>query len=138
PIFLSYPAPQGVLWTMVDVLAAFAREGLLRFGLRTLLRVPAVVVQVLWALLVPWTILLAIIDAARWFPSPWVQRAWVAFDVLLILGLCALSRTWRRPLATALALAVTADAGTTLAEALWYNAPRARGPLDWLALAVAV
>lgn len=137
PIYLSYPAAQGVAASTYDVLAAFSREGVLRFGLRTLLRAPSLVVRLLGALLVPWTLLLALVDPARWFPSPWVQRGWVLFDGLLVLGLLSLSRRWRHGLATALAALVSADAALTLGEVILYNAPRARGA-DWLVLALAV
>ncbi len=40
PIYLSYPAEQGAVVTHVDALAAFAPEGLVRFGMRTLMRAP--------------------------------------------------------------------------------------------------
>ncbi|HSZ83412.1 MAG TPA: DUF2156 domain-containing protein, partial [Polyangia bacterium] len=52
-IYLSYPASQGVAPSVRDVLTAFARGGLLRFGVATLVRAPAVLVQVLALLLVP-------------------------------------------------------------------------------------
>ena len=38
PIYLCYPARPGWLLSLYDALAAFARGGLLRFGLETLLR----------------------------------------------------------------------------------------------------
>src|ERR1041384_158619 len=69
PIFLSYPRGNGFI-AMFDTLTAFARGGLLRFGLETLLRGPAIVMRVLAVLLLGWTVLLALPGAARWFPSP--------------------------------------------------------------------
>lgn len=40
PIYLSYPTEQGAVVTHVDALAAFAPEGLIRFGMRSLMRAP--------------------------------------------------------------------------------------------------
>lgn len=138
PIFLSYPPGRGPLLAVIDTLAAFARGGLLRFGLQTLLRGPAIVIRLLAALLVVWTLLLALPWSARWFPSPAWQYGWVAFDVALCGALFALARRWRPRLADAVAIAVTADAAVTLSQALVYNAPRARGLLDAVVIAVAV
>ncbi|HVV16403.1 MAG TPA: DUF2156 domain-containing protein [Polyangia bacterium] len=47
PIFVSYPPGQTGIATVVDVLGAFARGGLLRFGAETLLRRPGVLMQAL-------------------------------------------------------------------------------------------
>jgi phosphatidylglycerol lysyltransferase len=79
-----------------------------------------VVVRILAALLVPWTACLALANP-RWFPATWVQRAWVAFDVVLAIGLFALVARWRRPLALVLATLVSADATLTLFESLAWN-----------------
>lgn len=68
---------------MADTLTAFARGGLLPFGLETLLRGPAILIRLLAALLVVWTIALALPWSARWFPSAAWQYGWVAFDVAL-------------------------------------------------------
>ena len=68
PDLLSYPQGQLGVTTVYDALAAFARGGLLRFGLRTLLRRPAVLIQALALILIPWTILMAPAPSARWFP----------------------------------------------------------------------
>lgn len=138
PIHVSYPAEQGVAWTLHDVLSAFAQEGVLRFGLRTLLRVPALVVRLLAVLLLPWIGLLSLARGPRWFPSPWVQGAWIAFDGVLLLALLALAQRWRYWLGTLLAVAVSADAVLTLMEVLLYNAPRIERPLHAVPLAVAV
>src|SRR5205814_9554600 len=87
PIHLVYPAsrglPDGIAGSIAlfDALTAFARGHLSGFGLRTLLRGPAFVVRALAVLLVPWTILLALVGG-RHFPWPWVQAAWVSFDVV--------------------------------------------------------
>jgi phosphatidylglycerol lysyltransferase len=138
-IFISYPSRHSALAVVTDALAAFARGGLLRFGIETLLRGPSVVVQLLALLLVPWTALLATADPTRWFPSPVVKWAWVAFDVLLAIGLFALVRRWRRGLDTALAALVTADAAITLFEALRWNLRRgAMSALTLIVTAIAV
>jgi phosphatidylglycerol lysyltransferase len=135
-IFISYPSTQSALAVVTDALAAFARGGLLRFGIETLLRGPSVVVQLLALLLVPWTALLATAEAARWFPSAAVKWAWVAFDAVLVVGLFTLARRWRRGLDTALASLVTADAALTLLQAILWNLRR--GPMTALALVVTV
>jgi phosphatidylglycerol lysyltransferase len=138
PVFLSYPDETGATRAIVDVLAAFARGGLLRFGLRTLARGPAVIVRLLALLLVPWTVLLAAAPVHRWFPNPAVKWAWVGFDVLLAAGLLALTLRWRERLARLLTFAIGADALVTAVEAAWWNLPRLAGAPESLALAAAV
>jgi phosphatidylglycerol lysyltransferase len=138
PIFLSYPPGKSSLLAVLDTLTAFARGGLLRFGLQTLARGPAIVIRLLAALLVVWTVLLALPSSARWFPSAAWQYGWVAFDVALGGALFVLARRWRQPLADLVAAAVTADAAVTLVEALAYNAPRASGALDAAVITAAV
>jgi phosphatidylglycerol lysyltransferase len=137
PIYLSYPPGRSALLAVVDTLTAFARGGLLRFGLETLLRGPAILIRLLAALLVVWTCALALPWSARWFPSATWQYGWVAFDVALCGALFALARRWRQPLADVVAIAVTADAAITLAEAIAYNAPRVRGVADAVVIALA-
>jgi phosphatidylglycerol lysyltransferase len=134
PIFLSFPRGSGFV-AMFDTLTAFSRGGLLRFGLETLLRGPAIVMRVLAVLLLGWTALLALPGAAQWFPSPAWQWGWVGFDIVLAASLLALSYRWRAVLADVLATAVTADAVITLGQAIVYDLPRRRGPLD-IAIAV--
>jgi hypothetical protein len=135
PIFLAQPATHGTLTALRDALTAFARGSMLRFGLHAVLRGPTTVLRVLAGLLVPWTVLLALAPS-RWFPSPWIQGGWVAFDLALVAGLFALAHRYRRGLGTALAALVTADAVLTLVETAWWNAPRARGLADAAVLAV--
>src|SRR5690606_35736563 len=60
PIHLAYPAGGSPNVALYDVLAAFAGGTFVGFGLRTLLRGPAVVVRALALLLVPWTVTLAV------------------------------------------------------------------------------
>jgi phosphatidylglycerol lysyltransferase len=136
PIFLSYPRARFGVTAVYDALAAFARGGLLRFGLETLLRRPAVLIQALALVLVPWTILIACAPSDRWFPSPTIKWSWVAFDAALAPALMSLARRWRRGLDTALALLVSADAAATLAQVLAWNLRS--GARDFSTLAVAV
>jgi phosphatidylglycerol lysyltransferase len=135
PIHLTYPGRSGNV-ALYDVLAAFARGSFARFGLRTLLRGPAVVVRLLAVLLVPWTALLALPVARRWFPSAAVQWAWVLFDVAMVLGLLALAARYRRGLGVTLAACATGDAALTLVQAVAYNVPRVHAA--WEAAVVAV
>jgi phosphatidylglycerol lysyltransferase len=137
PIYLAYPPGRSGALAVVDTLTAFARGGLLRFGLETLLRGPAIVVRALAVLLIAWTALLALPSSARWFPSPAWQWGWVAFDVALGAALLVLARRWRPRLAYAVACAVTADAVVTPIQAIAYNLPHRRGPLDIAVIAVA-
>jgi phosphatidylglycerol lysyltransferase len=137
-IHLAWPVRHGTHLPVYDTLRAFARGSLARFGVATLLRRPLLLVRLLTALLVPWTVLLALPANAHRFPSPLVQWGWVLFDVGLTVGLVSLVRRWRTGLATLLASLITGDACLTLLEALLYNVPRARGPGDWLVLLVAV
>jgi phosphatidylglycerol lysyltransferase len=138
PIFLAYPPASSSVVAIADTLTAFSRGGLLRFGVQTLLRGPAIIFRLLAALLVVWTILLALPSTGRWFPSPAFQYGWVAFDVVLFVALFALARRWRQPLADIVATAVTVDAALTFAEALVWNLPRSHGFVDDLVLAAAV
>jgi phosphatidylglycerol lysyltransferase len=137
PIFLAYPRGNGFV-AMFDTLTAFSRGGLLRFGLETLLRGPAIVVRVLAVLLIAWTALLALPGAARWFPSPAWQWGWVGFDLVLAAALLVLTYRWRALLADVVATAVTCDAVVTLGQAIVYDLPRRRGPLDLAVTALAI
>ena len=67
-----------------------------------------------------------------------MQWGWVAFDVALGGALFALARRWRQPLADAVATVVTLDAIATVVQAIAYDLPRRRGPLDVVAVAIAV
>jgi phosphatidylglycerol lysyltransferase len=138
PIYLAYPPGRGALGALIDTLTAFARGGLLRFGLETLLRGPAIVVRVLAVLLVGWTALLALPASAYYFPSPVWQWGWVGFDVVLGGALFVLARRWRQPLADVVATAVTLDAVATAVQAIAYDLPRRRGALDVAVIAIAM
>ncbi len=138
PIYLAYPRGRSGILAVVDILTAFARGGLLRFGIQTLLRGPAIVVRALAALLIIWTVLLALPMHARYFPSPVWQWGWVGFDIVLGAGLFVLAKRWSYRLSTTVAVAVTADAAATIAEAAIYNAPRVTGLTDLIVIAIAV
>jgi len=137
-IFLSYPPRYSSVLAVVDTLSAFARGGLLRFGIETLLRGPAIVIRVLAALLLVWTILLALPASARWFPSPWWQYGWVAFDVALGVALLVLARRWRQPLGDIVATFVSLDAAVTLAQAIGYDIPRHGQGFELVVIIIAI
>lgn len=137
PIFLAHPPGTSGNAALYDALAAFARGSFVRFGGETLLRGPAGVVRLLAALLVPWTVLLALAPA-RWFPSPAVRAAWVGFDVLLVVALFALTFRWRAWLGTLLAGAITIDALLTAMQIFVWDFPRGRSTGDWLIYAIAI
>jgi phosphatidylglycerol lysyltransferase len=137
PIYVMFPPTQGPVRTVLDVLAAFSRGGLLRFGAQTLLRGPSALIRALAVLLVPWTALLAFAHTARWFPGPVTHGAWIAFDVLVALGLFRLSSHPGKSLVTTLAVATTGDAILTAVEAATWNVPRSRGMGDDFIIACA-
>src|SRR5262249_39498031 len=110
-----------------DVLAAFAHRGLLRFGLATLARGPRLIVSLLALLLVPWTLMLAYADGARWFPDAAVKWGWVAFDATIALALFSLHRRWRPALARVIVAAIAADTIITAVEGISWNLPREPG-----------
>jgi phosphatidylglycerol lysyltransferase len=138
PIFLSYPAGKNGFVALFDTLKAFARGGLLRFGLETFLRGPAIVMRALAVLLVVWTIALALPSSSYFFPATACQYGWVAFDIVLAASLFGLARRWHLWLADLVATAVTLDAVVTLIQAIVYDLPRRRGVLDVLVIIAAV
>lgn len=136
PIHLLHPPGTPVALALLDALTAFARGSLARYGLRSVLRGPAVVVRMLALLLAPWTALLLFADPARWFPSMALKVAAIALNVALGVALWSLAREWRPRLATALAWVVSLDAIVTVAHALAFNVARVRGVGDALLVAV--
>ena len=136
PIFLAYPKGTSANVALVDALAAFARGSFARYGAETLLHGPAIVVRALGAMLVPWTLLLALAPV-RWFPGAWLKVVWVLFDIVLATGLFALAARWTWWLGRALAAAVTIDAALTWAEVIAWNLPRSQGVADWIVAAIA-
>jgi len=147
PIYLAYPREQSSARAMLDGLRAFADGSLWRFGLRTLLRGPAVLLHALEWLLIPWTLLLALAPTHPWFPSAAVQGAWVLFDVLLLVALRALRArgsvpgaaarraAWRA--SRALAIAVSADAVLTIVQAAWWHRTATDRALGWVVILIA-
>jgi phosphatidylglycerol lysyltransferase len=136
-MFIAHTPSVSPTRAVVAVLRAFARGSFLRFGIETLMRGPPVAVWTLAILLVPWTFGLASFDAEKWFPSLYVQAAWVVFDVGLAIAMLSLAKRWRASLAFALAIVVTIDAITTLVEALVFNVSRIKTPLDAFLVAIA-
>ncbi|ACY13172.1 DUF2156 domain-containing protein [Haliangium ochraceum] len=138
PVYLAYPRRERGLRATVDLLAAFACGSFARFGWATLVHRAAAVTRWLAWLLLPWTALLIAADSARWFPSPAVKAAWIAYDLLLFTGLLSLARRWRPRLATALAGGAALDFSLGSVQAGLYNAERVRGPVDLLFLVLAL
>ena len=129
PVHLAFPKGRFGWRALRDVLTAFAPGGLLRFGLNTLVHERTLATGMLALLLVPWTLLLAWVPTEPWFPSPQVQWAWVAFDLVLIVLLFSLVRRWRARLATALAVLISVDAVLTCLQVLLHNV--AATPFGW-------
>lgn len=138
PIYLSYPREQAAFGALYHSLRAFAQRGLLRYGVETLFRGPDVVLRTLAVLLIPWTALLASLNTERWFPAPWVQWAWVAFDLALCAALLVESRRFRPRLSRAIVGVVRLDACFTMAQAALFNAARVASWGDALGVMVAV
>jgi len=136
PVLLAHAPGMRPLFALRAVLTAFARGSLWRFGVATVARGGPHALATLAALLVPWTVLLALAPA-RWFPSAAVQLAWVGFDVLLAGALFTLARRWRTTLGRVVALAVSCDVALTLAQAIAWNWPRRGDVWDVLVIAVA-
>jgi phosphatidylglycerol lysyltransferase len=138
PIHLSYPRGLSATRAVYESLRAFARRGLLRYGLETLLRGPDVVQRALALFLIPWTVLLASLDTQRWFPAAWVQWAWVTFDLALCAALLVLGRRFRPWLSRAIGVAVGVDVCLTLVQALLFNFGRIHRLGDAVGVALAV
>lgn len=137
PVYLAWPRGRASLSPIVDCLRAFARGSLLRFAVATLMHRRRAVTAWLAALLVPWTLLLALADP-RWFPSRAVQHGWVAFDVLVVALLVVLTRTWRPALARGLGLLISGDAILTAAQAVLWNLSRTSAPVELVVIAISV
>jgi len=82
--------------------------------------------------------LLANASGPRWFFAAWVQWFWVGFDVLVCVGLLALSARWRRWLALLLLGLVGADALATLLEAAEFVLTRRPSPFECAVVVVAL
>ncbi|BAH40969.1 hypothetical membrane protein [Gemmatimonas aurantiaca T-27] len=147
PIYLAWPR-ENVRWlALYDGLRAFAGGPLWWFGVRTIARGPAPLLRLLEWLLVPWTVLLALVPTTPWFPSPVVHAAWVFFDVLLVIALWrlrylaaqrgAVVRRRAAQLGGVLALAVSGDALLTISQAVIWNWPQRTGVLASLVVGLA-
>lgn len=131
PVCLAYPRGELGVLAMRDVLAAFAPVGLVRFGLDTLVHQRTLATLVLAILLVPWTLTLALVDTATWFPSVAIQRAWVGFDLILIALMFSLVRRWRAWVAALVVVLTSGDALLTTLQVLFWNVWTARGFAAW-------
>lgn len=138
PIWMVHPSHTPSWRALLDALTAFAGGSLVRYGWRTLRRGPQPVLAAMAALLVPWTLVLALLDTERWYPAPWVQGAWVCFDLVLGVAIGALAARWRPRLGVMVAGSVTADVLITSWQAVTWYLPRAAGPADYLGAAIAV
>lgn len=136
-VFMAYPSRERGIRATVDILAAFARGSFIKFGIQTLIHKASAVTRLLALLLIPWTLLLAFAPA-EWFPSPEVQRGWLALDCVLFASLMWLASRWRKPLAIALSLAAATDFTLGVVQAAAYNADHASGYLDWMLIVMAL
>jgi hypothetical protein len=132
PVYLAFPRGELGVWAMADVLAAFAPSGLFSFALDTLVHQRTLATGLLAVLLVPWTVLVGMAHTQTWFPSPTVQLAWVAFDLLLIGLMSSLVLKWRARIADWLSLLTRLDALLTTFQLLFWNVWTARRPSHWL------
>jgi phosphatidylglycerol lysyltransferase len=138
PIYIAFPAHSSGSLALYDMLRALAGGSLIHFGFATVLRGPSLVLRTFSLFLLPWTILLAVSDAAYWFPSSWVKWGWVGFDLLLMAALLRLSSRWSNRLGTAVASLVTLDAILTALEAVRLNWPRVSSWRQGLVITVAM
>ena len=143
PIYLVYPREQRGVRALLDGLRAFAGRPLLLFVLLTALRGPPPLLRALEMLLVPWTIALAFVPTAPWFPSAFVHSAWILFDAALLLALRWLRMRPDPRLAVAIAGAVSVDALLTMLQAVAFTVPSMQASgratsLAWIAVITAV
>ncbi|MCB9653668.1 MAG: DUF2156 domain-containing protein [Deltaproteobacteria bacterium] len=133
PVYVSHPKGQSAILTIIDVLAAFAKGGFLRFSARILGRGSSAAIAVLGVLLIPWIGLLLAAPADAWFAGHRsIKWGWIGFDVMMMAALLLLARRPSSRLASILAAAATLDALVTPIEALAWNLPRMRGWFDLL------
>lgn len=124
-LWLGFAPERSAIAALHDVLRAFAGGPLWRFGLRTALRAPPLLLRAFALLLLPWTALLALAPTP-WFPSAATQLSWVAFDLLLAAGYVALARRWRQWLGGAMATLLSLDAVLTAVQVALHSWPRER------------
>lgn len=138
PIYAAWPDDGTPLTAIYDSLDAFAGGEIFRFAVRAILRAPSPVLFALGTALIPWVMVMAAADTKRWFPSRTVQRAWLAFDVVMCGAFVSLSRRWRQDLAIGACAAAAADGALTAIQAARYNARRIRGATDALVAVAAI
>jgi lysylphosphatidylglycerol synthetase-like protein (DUF2156 family) len=138
PIHIAYEHGSSPLLAFWDVAMAFAPadRGRLLLSLVHAYKRPLLVL--LTVLLIPWTLMLASVETGAWFPSLAIQRAWVAFDLGLIVLLALLLRRWSIRLATALAILTAIDGALTAWQAWAYTWARAQGPVAHGVILIAV
>ncbi|MBC7543119.1 MAG: DUF2156 domain-containing protein [Candidatus Sericytochromatia bacterium] len=138
PIHIAYAHGGSAVVAFWDVAQAFSPTDKRALALGILRRYRRPIVLLLAILLIPWTLLLASLDTARWYPSEAAQSAWVAFDIGLI-GLCAmLALRWRPALAVLTACLAGLDTGLTTYQAVVYNIPRITSVGDGVGIGIAV
>jgi phosphatidylglycerol lysyltransferase len=137
PVYLAYPKGDSSALALVDSLRAFLGGGFIRFGLRTMVQRASAVSAVIAALLLPWTVLLALADTEHWFPSRAVHLGWVALDLLLLGGFVSLARKFQKPLALALGACAGLDFVLSCLQFSSHNLSRTQGA-DWLFSAVGI
>lgn len=122
-----YLCTSGSPWiALYDALVAFARGSMIRFGVRTLLRGPDVVVRALAFALGAWTVVAAT-TTLSWQPSGVAKWGWILAHLGILAALGSLLRRHRGWLAVALAVTLGVDAAATLAWLSLASAMPARG-----------
>lgn len=134
-LFAAWEGNRSALIPIIDSLRAFARGGMLRFGLGTITRGPAPVVQLLGWLLIPWTAAIAHPASARFFPSRAIRVFWVVWDLLLVVPLIMLGRRWNPLLARVVLIAVGSDVCLSAVQIAKNGLPLRRRKRDWILIA---
>ncbi len=137
PVYLAIARDQSAVRGVYESLRAFTGGHALSYALHALLRGPAVVLDALAVLLVPWILVLASSDAPWFFPVAWMRWFWVGFDLAVALGLWTLGRRFRPWLCRTLVAGIGFDAITTLSLVVAYEPPRSRDLADAILLALA-
>ena len=120
-IYLSFPVHERGVRATIDSLTAFAGGSWVKFGLRTLAHAHATLVWWMAFLLIPWTVLLSHGAVDTWFPSASVRTAWIAFDMVLFVGLVDLALGFHKGKAQLLAVLASCDAVLGIAQLVQFN-----------------
>lgn len=94
------------------------------------------------AAIVPWSVMLLMLDSRRWFGSEWLAVAWASFDLAATAALVVLALAlqagldWYRDLGRVLLGVFLADAWLSTAQALLYNVYHVDHWWEWLLLAI--